>query len=161
MSDPSSSTHYLTAPQTSHLVSLHHLLSLSPSALQSDHQRIALAIRAAVDAVIRDREDEVQEWRDRIRDGIRDIAGVERAVGVGRGEGRRFEIKDNEVRVVMLVPDMTDVSQPLPEQYEQLTKHRETLLEQYSSRLSHLQSAWRFHAVISWLIDDSTTCYTR
>jgi hypothetical protein len=101
MSDPSSSastsTHYLTQPQTSHLVSLHHLLSLPATSLQSDHQRIALAIRAAVDAVIRDREDEVQEWRDRIRDGIRDIAGVERATGVGRGEGRRFEIKDNEV----------------------------------------------------------------
>ena len=69
-----------------HLQSLHALLALPATALSSDQARLESAIRNAVTALIRERETEVESWRDTIVEAKRDVSALARAIGdKGRG----------------------------------------------------------------------------
>lgn len=69
------------AEHVPHLQSLHTLLGLSPDALQADETHIEEAIRQAVSTLIRNREEEVDVWRDKIQCATRDLEGVQMAIG--------------------------------------------------------------------------------
>lgn len=64
-----------------HLQSLHTLLGLPESALQSDQNHIELAIKNAVTTLVRNRESEVDNWRDAISEEKRGMVSLGRALG--------------------------------------------------------------------------------
>ena len=64
-----------------HLQSLHAQLALPATALSSDQARLESAIRNAVTALIRERETEVESWRDAIIEARRDVSALARAIG--------------------------------------------------------------------------------
>jgi len=89
-----------------HLQSLHLLLGLPSTALASDQTQIETAIRNAVTSLIRNREVEVDEWRDRIDDAKRDLMGVARGLGEkGRGVMAlaRRESEGSEVSLIFVI----------------------------------------------------------
>lgn len=69
------------AEQIPILRSLHTQLALPPDALAEDTARIDAAVRAAIQSVVRSREDEVASWEEKINDGKRAIHSIARAVG--------------------------------------------------------------------------------
>jgi len=86
-----------------HLQSLHAQLALPATALSSDQARLESAIRNSVTALIREREVEVDGWKDAIAGEKKEISGLARAVG-DRGRnvlavGRRESFEDEVIRV--------------------------------------------------------------
>lgn len=81
-----------------HLQSLHAQLALPATALSSDQARLESAIRNAVTALIREREVEVDGWKDAIAGERKEISGLARSVGdKGRNVmavGRRESMED-------------------------------------------------------------------
>ena len=83
-----------------HLRSLHAQLALPATALSSDQARLESAIRNAVTALIREREVEVDGWREAIAGEQKEISALARAVGdkgrdmltVGRRESLENEV---------------------------------------------------------------------
>lgn len=69
------------AEHVPHLQRLHVQLGLPPEALESDQNAIETAIKNAVTALIRDREGEVDGWRDALEDVRRSMISVGRALG--------------------------------------------------------------------------------
>ena len=69
------------AEHVPHLQRLHLQLGLPSEALQSDESKIEAAIRNAVTGLIRDREGEVDGWKDAIADVRRSMVSVGRALG--------------------------------------------------------------------------------
>lgn len=69
------------AEHVPHLQRLHVQLGLPPESLQSDQNAIELAIKHAVTSLIRDREGEVDGWKDAIADVRRSMVSVGRALG--------------------------------------------------------------------------------
>lgn len=69
------------AEHVPHLQRLHVQLGLPPEALQADQNTIEAAIRNAVTSLIRDREGEVDGWKDAIADVRRSMVSVGRALG--------------------------------------------------------------------------------
>ena len=69
------------AEHVPHLQRLHVQLGLPPEALKSDENAIEAAIKNAVTALIRDREGEVDGWRDALADVRRSLVMVGRALG--------------------------------------------------------------------------------
>jgi hypothetical protein len=147
------------AEHVPHLQSLHLLLGLPSSALASDQNTIETAIRNAVTSLIRNRELEVDEWRDKIDDARRNLMGVARSLGEkGRGimnVTRRESAENGEVGLGC--GGQAD-EKPLPSQYEKLIVQKEELenvchpysrylytwltdvLQEYHERLSRTQS---------------------
>ena len=70
------------AEHVPHLQSLHVSLGLPPEALSSDQNQIETAIKNAVTTLIRNREGEVEGWRDSIADVKRSMVSLGRALGV-------------------------------------------------------------------------------
>lgn len=115
-----------------HLQSLHAQLALDTTALQGDQERIETAIKAAVETLLRERELQVDEYKDVIAGQKRRLACLARAVGdKGRNviqESRRESV-ENEVstngegngRGKKLT------GQSLPKQLERLVKQSEEL----------------------------------
>ncbi|KAK4690059.1 Ase1/PRC1/MAP65 family protein, partial [Tremellales sp. Uapishka_1] len=113
--------------QLPHLRSLHTQLALPATSLAADQSRIETAIRNAITSIIRERETEVDDWKDAIGRTNRDVGCIARAVGdKGRNvidRGRRESGEDNA----------------LPKQHERLLAQKEELMKVYSSRLQHIQ----------------------
>lgn len=63
------------------LRSLHSSLGLPASALQEDETRIDAAIKAVVVSIVRERETEVENWKEAIDLAKRDVACIGRALG--------------------------------------------------------------------------------
>lgn len=80
-----------------HLQALHAQLALPSSALQSDEARIEAAIKDAVEALVREREQEVESWRDKIREADKDVRLLARAVGNREEESKRRESIEKDV----------------------------------------------------------------
>lgn len=64
-----------------HLQSLHRQLALGEEALASDQSRIEAAIKAAVSTLLREREAEVDAWKDAIAGEKRKVTCLARALG--------------------------------------------------------------------------------
>lgn len=83
-----------------HLQSLHSQLALDNTALQADQERIEIAIKSAVETLLREREQQVDEYKDVIAGQKRRLSCLARAVGdKGRNviqESRRESV-ENEV----------------------------------------------------------------
>ena len=69
------------AEHVPHLQRLHLQLGLPPEALKSDEAAIEAAIKNAVTTLIRNREGEVDGWRDAIEDVRRSMVSVAKALG--------------------------------------------------------------------------------
>lgn len=109
------------------LRSLHTQLALPADALAEDTARIDAAVRAAIQSVVRSREDEVASWEEKINDGKRAIHSIARAVG-DRGRSALAE----ERRETMAVSVSTNLMrradmQSLPAQHERLIRQTEEL----------------------------------
>ncbi|KAI9632711.1 protein regulator of cytokinesis 1 [Dioszegia hungarica] len=110
-----------------HLQSLHAQLALDTTALQGDQERIETAIKAAVETLLRERELQVDEYKDVIAGQKRRLACLARAVGdKGRNviqESRRESVENES----------------LPKQLERLVKQSEELEKVYDERLKHIE----------------------
>ncbi len=95
-----------------HLQSLHAQLALPATALSSDQARLESAIRNAVTALIREREQEVDGWKEAIALEKKEISVLARAVGdKGRNvlnSGRRESIEDEVCPVNRVMRDEED-----------------------------------------------------
>jgi protein regulator of cytokinesis 1 len=115
-----------------HLQSLHAQLALDTTALQGDQERIETAIKAAVETLLREREQQVDEYKDVIAGQKRRLACLARAVGdKGRNviqESRRESV-ENEVGLTRGGNGTGKklMSQSLPKQLERLVKQSEEL----------------------------------
>lgn len=118
-------TAYL-AQHIPHLQSLHAQLALPSTALQSDEARIEAAIKDAVEALVREREQEVETWRDKIRQADRDVRTLARAVGNREAEMKRRESIEHDVSCHRDVGPSSS-RQALPTQHEKLVRQQEGL----------------------------------
>lgn len=83
-----------------HLTSLHTQLALGADALAADQARIEAAIKAAVEELLRERESEVDEYKEVIAAQKRRMSNLARALGdKGRNvvDVHRRESMENEV----------------------------------------------------------------
>lgn len=83
-----------------HLTSLHTQLALGPDALASDQQRIEAAIKTAVEELLRERETQVDEYKEVIAAQKRRMSNLARALGdKGRNvvDVHRRESMENDV----------------------------------------------------------------
>ncbi|ORY29830.1 microtubule associated protein-domain-containing protein [Naematelia encephala] len=106
-----------------HLTSLRALLGLPAEAATHDEAKIEAAIKSAVTALVRERETEVENWREAIAGVRREVGLLARAVGE---KGRRV-VEENRRDSLELLP--------LPAQHERLTKQKEDLFKEYEERL--------------------------
>ncbi len=87
-----------------HLQSLHAQLALPATALSSDQARLESAIRNAVTALVREREEEVDRWREAIDGEKKELSSVAKALGeMGRNvlaATRRDSLEDEVGRQV-------------------------------------------------------------
>jgi len=87
-----------------HLQSLHAQLALPATALSSDQARLESAIRNAVTALVREREEEVDRWREAIDGEKKELSSVATALGeMGRNvlaATRRDSLEDEVGRQV-------------------------------------------------------------
>lgn len=76
-----------------HLSSLHESLGLPASALEEDRIKIDAAIKAVVVSIVRERETEVEDWKEAIELARKDVVCLGRALG-NRGVGAVEEGND-------------------------------------------------------------------
>jgi hypothetical protein len=89
-----------------HLTSLHTQLALGPDALASDQARIEAAIKTAVEELLRERETQVDEYKEVIAAQKRRMSNLARALGdKGRNvvDVHRRESMENEVGLLWLM----------------------------------------------------------
>jgi hypothetical protein len=77
-----------------HLTALHNSLGLPVTALEEDRIKIDAAIKAVVVSIVRERETEVENWKEDIELARKDVICLGRALG-NRSVGKLDE--DNEV----------------------------------------------------------------
>lgn len=96
-----------------HLQSLHTQLALDTTALQADQDRIEIAIKAAVEALLREREQQVDEYKDVIAGQKRRLSCLARAVGdKGRNviqESRRESVENEVSGFIRMLKVETDL----------------------------------------------------
>jgi hypothetical protein len=63
------------------LTSLHATLGLPPTALDQDKIKIDAAIKAVVAGIVRERETEVEDWKEVIEVARKDVVCLEKALG--------------------------------------------------------------------------------
>lgn len=95
-----------------HLRSLHAQLALDETALSSDSERIESAIKAAVSGLLREREAEVDAWKEAIGGEKRKVTCLSRALGKF-AKGVAGHSRDS-------LPEGD--GDPLPMQYEKVLK---------------------------------------
>lgn len=116
------------AEQIPILRSLHTQLALPADALAEDTARIDAAVRAAIQSVVRSREDEVASWEQKINDGKRAIHSIARAVG-DRGRSALAEERRETMAICVREPipeNDTDI-ESLPVQHDRLVRQTEEL----------------------------------
>lgn len=117
------------AEHVPHLQRLHVQLGLPPEALQSDQNAIEAAIKNAVTTLIRDREGEVDGWRDAIADVRRSMVSVGRALGEKGRDAVAAARRESENSI-----------EALPIQHERLLKQRQCLEKEYDERLAQIET---------------------
>jgi protein regulator of cytokinesis 1 len=117
------------AEHVPHLQRLHVQLGLPPEALQSDQNAIEAAIKNAVTTLIRDREGEVDGWRDAIADVRRSMVSVGRALGEKGRDAVAAARRESEHSI-----------EALPIQHERLVRQREGLEKEYDERLAQIEA---------------------
>lgn len=70
-----------------HLTALHSTLGLPPTALDQDKIKIDAAIKAVVAGIVRERETEVENWKEAIEVARKDVVCLEKALGNRSGGG--------------------------------------------------------------------------
>ena len=96
------------AQHVPHLQSLHVQLGLPAEALKSDEETIEAAIRDAVTTLIRNREKEVDGWKEAISRARGDLAGVAQAIG--SADGADSTAKNDLVRLIGSSNDLQSLS---------------------------------------------------
>jgi len=85
-----------------HLTSLHATLGLAPTALEQDKIKIDAAIKAVVAGIVRERETEVENWKEAIEVARKDVVCLEKALG-NRSSGATEA--GSEVGIVLVLDD--------------------------------------------------------
>lgn len=85
-----------------HLKALHNSLGLPIAALEDDKTKIDAAIKAVVVSIVRERETEVERWREEIELARKDVVCLGKALGdrtIVKGEGDSKMEQGGEVRL--------------------------------------------------------------
>ena len=85
-----------------HLKALHTSLGLPTTALEDDETKIDAAIKAIVVSIVRERETEVERWREEIELARKDVVCLGKALGdrtIVKGEGDIKMEQGGEVRL--------------------------------------------------------------
>jgi len=99
-----------------HLKALHHSLGLPNTALEDDKTKIDAAIKAVVVSIVRERETEVEKWKEEIELARKDVVCLGRALGdrsILKTEDQAI-VRSEDWRVIAKLEEGHEVRQWLP-----------------------------------------------